>query len=265
MPLPSSGFWHELVSLPKELAPHKYPTLGRSNPCRILISISISPANPITLYRRSQHHSMMIPFRHNTHILLVDDDQTLNELLADILELEGARVTVANSGNHAWDLLQQELPDIVVCDVMMDNGNGFELLRRVRVQPRTTHLPFIFLTAKTEPSDFRMGMDLGADDFLTKPISKSALIKAIQLRLSRAGTLQAPNSVSFAKKGRGALLAEQLRKELGRLHQAVLHMEENAGSPPAIRARLHSLLESHGRLSITTQALEDWFDNEGRP
>lgn len=206
----------------------------------------------------------MTPFRHNTHILLVDDDQTLNELLADILELEGARVSVAASGNHAWELLQEELPDIVVCDVMMDHGNGFELLRRIRIEPRTTHLPFIFLTAKTEPTDFRMGMDLGADDFLTKPVSKSSLIKAIQQRLSRAGTLQSADTISFAKKGRGALLVDQLRKELGRLQNAVHQMDESADASPATRGRLQSLLQSHGRLSITTQALADWFDNEGR-
>lgn len=201
----------------------------------------------------------MIPFRHNTHILLVDDDQTLNELLTDILEMEGARVSVANSGNHAWELLQKELPDIVVCDVMMDNGNGFELLRRIRVEPRTTHLPFIFLTAKTEPNDFRMGMDLGADDFLTKPVSKGSLIKSIQLRLSRAGTVQPADTISFAKKGRGALLVDQLRKELARLQSAVLQMEEGAHTSRTIQ----TLLQSHGRLSITTQALKDWFDNEG--
>lgn len=206
----------------------------------------------------------MTPFRQNTHILLVDDDPTLNELLTDILELEGARVSVATSGDHGWDFLQRELPDIVVCDVMMERGNGFELLRRIRALPRTTHLPFIFLTAKSEPADFRMGMDLGADDFLTKPISKGALIKAIQLRLSRADTLQLVESISFAKKGRGALLVEQLRKELGRLHRAVLQVEEHAGSSATSRAQLQGLLESHGRLSITTQALENWFDNEGR-
>lgn len=207
----------------------------------------------------------MTPFRHNTHILLVDDDQTLNELLTDILELEGARVSVATSGNRAWELLQQDLPDMVVCDVMMDNGNGFDLLRRIRVDPRTTHLPFIFLTAKTEPNDFRMGMDLGADDFLTKPVSKGSLIRAIQLRLSRAGTLQSADSISFAKKGRGVLLVEQLRKELARLHLSVIQMEECVGATPTNRGRLQSLLQCHGRLSITTQALENWFENEGNP
>ena len=180
----------------------------------------------------------MTPFRQYTHILLVDDDQTLNELLTDILELEGARVSVVSSGNHAWEFLQGDLPDIVVCDVMMENGNGFDLLRRVRVDPRTTHLPFIFLTAKSEPTDFRMGMDLGADDFLTKPITKGSLIRAIQLRLSRAGTQQAADTISFAKKGRGVLLVEQLRKELSRQQQSLTPLEETSRASEIGRAHV---------------------------
>lgn len=201
----------------------------------------------------------MTQLTHGTHVLLVDDDPTLNELLADILRHEGAQVTTAYSGRLAWETLKGGLPDIVVSDIMMDDGDGFWLLRQVRSDASMAHLPFIFLSAKAEPQDFRAGMDLGADDFLTKPVSRNALVSAIQLRLIRAG--KATPKVATADNGesRGVTLLRELLLELQQMDRLIQSAQGSFPGKSPIGTQLQGILESHARLTLVAQSLNHWM------
>lgn len=120
------------------------------------------------------------------HVMLVEDDDTIRELLTDILTLDGAEVTVASSGNEARALLAALRPQLIISDVMMPDGDGHELLRSLQADPILSVVPFIFLTARSEPTDRRAGMNLGADDYLVKPVSRQDLIDAVRARLVRS-------------------------------------------------------------------------------
>ncbi len=118
-------------------------------------------------------------------ILVVDDEPTVLDSLADVLRLSGYRVLAAMHGLEALSILQSTLPDLIVADVMMPRMNGYQLYHRVRSNPDWNWIPFIFLTAKGEPEDVRYGKEVGADDYLSKPIEPEDLVAAVAGRLER--------------------------------------------------------------------------------
>ncbi len=118
-------------------------------------------------------------------ILVIEDNQDVRENTADILELEGFEVTTAENGKIGVELATQLLPDVIVCDIMMPFLDGYEVLEELNKNPQTSSIPFIFLTAKTERTDLRKGMNLGADDYLTKPFTEEELLEAIESRLKK--------------------------------------------------------------------------------
>jgi two-component system, sensor histidine kinase and response regulator len=122
----------------------------------------------------------------NIQILIAEDDDTIRSLLCDLLELEGAEVTAACSGNEALTILRTFRPQLIISDVMMADGDGHELLHSVQADPALNGIPFIFLTARSEPSEFRRSMNLGADDYLIKPVSRTDLVHAVRTRLLRS-------------------------------------------------------------------------------
>lgn len=119
-------------------------------------------------------------------ILLIEDEPEMRRNLATILKLEGFRVLVAADGRAGVDAARTERPDLVLCDIMMPELNGHEVLRLLHNEPTTMHIPFVFLTARGERSDVRSGMNLGADDYLTKPVDRADLLRSVQTRLARA-------------------------------------------------------------------------------
>ncbi len=123
-------------------------------------------------------------------ILVVDDELTILESLADILQLEGFSVLKASSGLEALDILREQIPDLIIADVMMPEMNGYHLYQRVRQTPKHLQIPFIFLTAKGEAEDIRFGKELGADDYLLKPIHAEDLMAAIMGKLKRYDQLK---------------------------------------------------------------------------
>lgn len=116
-------------------------------------------------------------------VLLIEDNDDMRDNIAEILMLSGYEVEQANNGKDGVKLAIQTIPDIIVCDVMMPIMDGFETLYILEKNDKTKHIPFIFLTAKTAKQDIRTGMNLGADDFLTKPFEEMDLLKAIETRL----------------------------------------------------------------------------------
>jgi DNA-binding NarL/FixJ family response regulator len=119
-------------------------------------------------------------------ILVIDDDARLRQTFAEILRLDGHEVIEARNGREGLDRARQERPDLVLCDISMPEMNGHRVLETLRAETRTAHVPFIFLTGWNETSDVRTGMNLGADDYLTKPVIPDDLVAAVRARLRRA-------------------------------------------------------------------------------
>ena len=118
-------------------------------------------------------------------ILLIEDNEDVRENTADILELANYEVATAEDGRMGLKRAKQFKPDLVVCDIMMPELDGYDVLRALATDTEMATTPFIFLTAKTERADMRLGMNLGADDYLTKPFDEKELLDAIACRLGK--------------------------------------------------------------------------------
>ncbi|MEK7391430.1 MAG: response regulator [Fibrobacterota bacterium] len=124
-------------------------------------------------------------------ILVIEDEAGIRDNLREMLEAEGFDVDEAESGLDGIRQALARLPDLVVCDVMMPVKDGFEVLADLRGRESTSHLPFLFLTARADRGSLRKGMELGAEDYLTKPFSRTELLAAVRTRLDRAESLAA--------------------------------------------------------------------------
>ncbi len=118
-------------------------------------------------------------------ILIIEDEPEMLRNMVTILTMEGFAALPAPNGQVGVELARRERPDLIVCDVMMPVLDGHGVLTRLRADPATVATPFIFLTARGEKGDLRTGMNLGADDYLTKPVDAEELLAAIRARLER--------------------------------------------------------------------------------
>ena len=119
-------------------------------------------------------------------ILLIEDNDHIRENTSEILEMSNYKVFSAENGKTGVELALREKPDLIICDIMMPVLDGYGVLHMVQKNTTTRNIPFIFLTAKTERSDLRKGMELGADDYITKPFSGTELLNAVEGRLKKA-------------------------------------------------------------------------------
>jgi CheY-like chemotaxis protein/CRP-like cAMP-binding protein len=120
-----------------------------------------------------------------TKVLIIEDNEDIRENVVEILELSGYNVAAAENGKIGVELALKFHPDIVLCDIMMPEMDGYDVLQALNTHPETQATPFIFLTAKAERTDVRRGMELGADDYLTKPFDDAELLRAIESRMKR--------------------------------------------------------------------------------
>ena len=118
-------------------------------------------------------------------ILVIEDHAPMRRNLVKLLQLENFEVVAAENGRLGLELARAEKPDLVLCDIMMPGVDGYSVLQSLRNAPETATLPFIFLTAREEKFDQRLGMNLGADDYLTKPVEREDLLATIRARLER--------------------------------------------------------------------------------
>ena len=118
-------------------------------------------------------------------VLLIEDDTVVRENTAELLELASYTVITADNGKTGVAKAKKHLPDIIICDIMMPELNGYGVLHILSKEKTTKQIPFIFLSAKTEYKDVRKGMDLGADDYITKPFDESEIFSAIESRLAK--------------------------------------------------------------------------------
>jgi two-component system alkaline phosphatase synthesis response regulator PhoP len=176
-------------------------------------------------------------------ILIVEDESDILDLVTHYLEKEGFRVRSAADGPAGLSAARRERPDLIVLDLMLPGMDGLELCRKLRAEPGSSMVPVIMLTAKVEETDRVVGLELGADDYLTKPFSPKELIARVKALLRRAERREDDGKPSSY----GALRLDPLRHEVWVDHQEVILTAKEFGL-------LEQLLRNRGRV-LTRDAL----------
>lgn len=132
-----------------------------------------------------------------SHILIIEDNDEIRENTGEILELANYRVSTAENGKVGIEKAQVDKPDLIICDVMMPVLDGYGVLHLLHKNDHLSGVPFIFLTAKSERSDFRKGMEMGADDYITKPFTDIELLNAVESRLNKVALLKKEYAVGL--------------------------------------------------------------------
>jgi DNA-binding response OmpR family regulator len=120
-----------------------------------------------------------------TVILVIEDQAKIRDNILETLEMEGYRIHGARNGMTGVQLARAHHPDLIICDIMMPGMDGYTVLMELQNDPATTTIPFIFLTARADRESQRQGMELGADDYLTKPFTRAELLAAVTTRLQK--------------------------------------------------------------------------------
>ena len=200
--------------------------------------------------RRVMESSAAKP-RETPRVLVVEDEPDIAALIAYQLTREGFRVETAATGTEALTAVGREVPDLVVLDRMLPGVSGDEVLKTIKSEPATRNVPVLVLTAKREQEDRIEGLELGADDYLTKPFSPRELVLRVHSILRRARETGNPT-------GGRILRAGPLRVDLA-AHQVTLDGEEVTLTPTEFRL-LQALLERKGRTQSRRQLLEKAWD-----
>ncbi|MFB2934227.1 EAL domain-containing protein [Aerosakkonemataceae cyanobacterium BLCC-F154] len=143
-----------------------------------------------------------------TKILVIEDDENIRENILEILTGQNIRAIGAKNGRLGIRLAQKVIPDLIICDIMMPELDGYAVLEELRQDPLTAVIPFIFLTALADRDRHRKGMELGADDYITKPCKPIELLKAIAVRLNKKTAITAPYTIALKQ------ASQQLNKSL---------------------------------------------------
>ena len=158
-------------------------------------------------------------------ILVVEDDFDISNLLRIYFDSQGYEVTVAPKGNDALDLCRRNLPNVIVLDIQLPDIDGYEVCRRLRGNLRTSHIPILFLTQRDERSDKIAGLELGADDYITKPFDIEELKLRVQNAIKRAQWENLTSPTTGLPSGK--LIEEQLRMLMRRKNWAILYVGVN--------------------------------------
>jgi DNA-binding NarL/FixJ family response regulator len=134
-------------------------------------------------------------------ILIIEDQAPMRRNIGLMLQLEGYAVVSAENGRIGLEMARKENPDLILCDVMMPELDGYGVVQALREDPDFAATPFIFLTAKSDRGDVRIGMNFGADDYLTKPVVRDDLLAAVLVRLNKASAVQ--ERIAEAEAGSG--------------------------------------------------------------
>lgn len=186
-------------------------------------------------------------------VLLIEDSQTLRDLVLQILEIENYAVAVAVDGEQGLKLARESTPDLILCDITMPKMSGLEVLRAVRSDPATAAVPFIFLTARAERGDLRVGMDLGADDYLTKPFDADELLAAVRARLRKHQSIRSAALEANERRQSELLvnLPHEVRTPLSGILGLAELLSESDFSREERRAMVADILASGRRLERT--------------
>lgn len=195
-------------------------------------------------------------------ILVVEDEKTLLNNILSILSYEGFETIGAENGLIGLQLAYEHTPDLIVSDVMMPEISGYELLSELRQDLATATIPFIFLTAKSETEDRRKGMNLGADDYLSKPFSHTDLLAAVRTQLEKRTTLETRQLRNFAQKlvavhdTERRDLADKLHNDISQLLTSLkLTLNMTSHIPPESLPR--TLDDAQRLIETTLQSIND--------
>jgi diguanylate cyclase (GGDEF)-like protein len=155
-------------------------------------------------------------------LLIVEDDFDISNMLRIYFDSQGYETIVAPRGEEGLEMCRRKLPNLVILDIMLPDINGYEVCRRLRANLRTSHIPIIFLTQRDERSDQIAGLELGADDYITKPFDLQLLLLRVQNSLQRAGWLSLTSPVTGLPSSK--LIEDQLRQIMRRKDWAVLYI-----------------------------------------
>lgn len=147
-------------------------------------------------------------------ILVIEDETPIRMNIQETLALANFSVITANNGINGLRLAKDKLPDLIICDILMPDMNGFEVLQGLRGDAYTANIPLIFLSAKTEYKDAREGMNLGADDYITKPFQTREIIQAVKARLARQEQMAKHYLVKYHNTEKLSTELEQTQKNL---------------------------------------------------
>ncbi len=192
-----------------------------------------------------------------TTILVIEDEAAIRENLTDLLEAEGYEVVSAANGRLGVQLARQHLPDLILCDILMPDLDGYGVYQELRQDPVTAIIPFIYLTAKANQADVRAGMTLGADDYLTKPFTREEVLQAIATRLAKRAVMvrYVQDKMDELRRSMARMLPHELRTPLTGIlgFSAILAEDPGSLGPDEVReiakviqrsgTRLHRLIE----------------------
>ncbi len=201
-----------------------------------------------------------------TTVLVIEDEAPVRENIVDILTYEGFEVIDAANGEQGITLAREQQPAIIVCDIMMPEVSGYDVLQALRKESGTATIPFIFLTARAGRDDMRQGMELGADDYLTKPFQPPELVAAVRARLEKQHIQEQQRRqrisqrLLLAQEETRRLIAGELHGEVGALLtglKMLLGMSRRR-PPEEMKARLNEGLALVNELSSCITEL--WLD-----
>lgn len=185
-----------------------------------------------------------------TKILVIDDEESIRKMIVTVLRKNDFEVFSAVNGNEGIELARTKLPDLIVCDVRMELVNGYEMLTAIRNDPMTTSIPFILITAQPDRQGMRQGMELGADDYLTKPFTPAELLAAVgsRLRKHQAVVHQAESKLEELRSRMSMTLPHELRTPLnGMLGFADILRKQYASIEPAEVGRMAERIYRNGK------------------
>ncbi|GAB4478652.1 MAG: response regulator [Anaerolineales bacterium] len=193
-------------------------------------------------------------------LLIVEDDNDIATMLRIYFASQGYEVDVAARGSEALDKTRQNMPHLIILDIMLPDFDGFEVCRTLRTTTRTSHVPIIFLTQKDERSDKLQGLELGADDYITKPFD----IEELKLRVQRAIARAEQQSLTDPRSGlpSGRLIEEQLRRIIHKEGWALMDLRINAFSA---FTEAYGFVAGDDVLRFTAMLLNEVVDQLGTP
>ncbi|MGD8794702.1 MAG: response regulator [Anaerolineae bacterium] len=191
-------------------------------------------------------------------LLIVEDDFDISNMLRIYFDSQGYETIIATRGEEALETCRRKLPNLVILDIMLPDINGYEVCRNLRGNLRTSHIPIIFLTQKDERSDQIAGLEMGADDYITKPFDLQLLLLRVEGALRRAGWLSLTSPVTGLPSSK--LIEEQLRAIMRRNDWAVLYIGINhiSGFNDA-----YGFVAGDDVLRFTAMLLTEVVDDEG--
>lgn len=194
-----------------------------------------------------------------TKVLVIEDEAFLIEEILTTLTFEGFEAVGASTGRQGVALAKSHVPDVIICDIMMPEMDGYAVLEALRADPETASIPFIFLTARTTKADIRQGMALGADDYLTKPFTRDELLGAIQARIQRRATIEKGQQkhLDEVQQRLSRMVAHELRTPLISINtvQEIISRQMNELTPSDLQDFLEMMSAGSQRLSHVVEQM----------